>query len=411
MINITQDNKKDCCGCTACASACPKNCIKMIEDNEGFKYPQLDKALCVDCGLCEKVCPIINTNSDKKPPVQAFILRNNNPDIVKVSTSGGAVSAISEVILGENGIIFGGAFDSNFDVCHRCAETVDEIKIFRSSKYVQSDLGDTYAKVKNQLESGRRVMFAGTPCQVEGLYNYLRKPYDNLFLVDFVCRAVPSPLVWKKYRELMSDKYKSEITYANFREKTYGYHSANLTLRFKNGKKSIENTKTDYMLKSFFDGMSARPSCYDCSFRKVSRVSDLTVFDCWNISRYVPELADDDKGYTAVIVQSEKGREMLKKIEDKTVQYKADIDLLIKKDGFMALQNPPMHPKRAEYFEMLNNGVALDKTVQTLIPIKASRRILGKTRAVLYKLGLLNLIKSKSKSKSRSSTSTRNSGR
>lgn len=393
MINISQNNKKDCCGCTACASVCPKQCIKMTEDNEGFKYPKVDKSLCIDCNLCEKVCPIINNNSDTQKPTQAYILRNNDPDIVKVSTSGGAVTAISEVILSENGIVFGGAFDDNFDVCHRSAENAEDLKIFRSSKYVQSDLNDTYLQVKAQLESGRLVMFTGTPCQVEGLHHFLRKPYDNLFTVDFVCRAVPSPLVWRKYRKLMTEKYNSKITYANFREKTYGYHSANLTVRFENKKKSIENTKTDYMLKSFFDGICSRPSCYSCAFRKIKRVSDLTVFDCWNITHYVPTLTDDDKGYTAVIVQSEKGKEMIEKITDKTIRYVTDVDKLIAKDGFMALKNPTMHPKRDEYFDMLNKGVPLNKTVQALIPIKKSRKLLGKTRVLLHKLGLLNKLK------------------
>ena len=140
----------------------------------------------------------------------------------------------------------------------------------------KSDMGTTFTEVKQQLDNGKFVMFTGTPCQVEGLQNYLRKPYDNLFTIDFVCRAVPSPLVWEKYREFMEKKFGSEITYANFREKTYGYHSANLTLRFANGKKSIENTNTDYMLKSFFKGICSRPSCYDCKFREPGRVSDLT---------------------------------------------------------------------------------------------------------------------------------------
>lgn len=393
MINITNDNKKDCCGCTACANICPKHCITMKEDREGFMYPSVDKTNCINCNLCEKVCPIINTQPSKYLPDKAYIVRNKDCEIVKNSTSGGAVTAFCEEILRKNGIIFGGAFDENFNVLHRSAESVEDLKIFRSSKYVQSDLSDTYKNVRQNLDNGRYVMFTGTPCQVEGLLRFLKKPYNNLFTVDFVCRAVPSPLVWKKYRELKTKKYNSEITYANFREKTYGYHSANLTLRFASGKKSIENTKTDYMLKSFFDGICSRPSCYECAFRKADRVSDLTVFDCWNITRYVPNLPDDDKGYTAVIVQSEKGEKMLCDVSDKLIMHKADVETLIKHDGFMALKNPYKHPKRDEYFNMLSKGETLDRAVQAFVPIKKSRRLLGKTRFILYKLGLLNLIK------------------
>ncbi|HCB96140.1 MAG TPA: hydrogenase [Ruminococcus sp.] len=394
MINITDKNKKDCCGCTACMSACPKKCISMVEDNEGFKYPVVNMDLCVNCGLCEKVCPIINTQTNGKDmPNTAYVVRNNDPEIVKNSTSGGAVTAFCEEILSQNGIIFGGAFDKDFNVCHSSAETVQELSKFRSSKYVQSDLGNTFSEVKKSLDSGRIVMFSGTPCQVEGLKNFLRKPYDNLFTVDFVCRAVPSPYVWKKYREYMESKFDSKITYANFREKTYGYHSANLTLRFANGKKSIENTNTDYMLKSFFDGICSRPSCYDCKFRKETRVSDLTVFDCWDITRYVKDLEDDDKGYTAVIIQSHKGAEMLKKVSDKLTVYPADVNLLFHKDGHMAFQNPQCHKDRKLYFEMLNSGITIDKAVKKTIPVKTSRKIFGKFRGILYKTGVLKLLK------------------
>lgn len=392
MININEKNKKDCCGCTACESVCHKKCISMQTDNEGFKYPVVDKSKCVDCHLCEKVCPILNKTHNDFPKT-AYIVRNNDPEIVRSSTSGGAVTAFSKEILKNGGVVFGGAFDDNFDVRHTHAETENELSKFRSSKYVQSDMGSTYTEVKQLLDSGRSVMFAGTPCQVEGLKYYLRKPYDNLFTIDFVCRAVPSPFVWKKYREFMQKKFGSEITYANFREKTYGYHSANLTLRFANGKKSIENTNTDYMLKSFFKGICSRPSCYDCKFREAGRVSDLTVFDCWDITRYVSRLADDDKGYTAVIIQSTKGAEMLEKAKHNLIVYPADSKLLFGNDGHMAMENPECHKNRKEYFEMLNSGSNIEQAVKKYIPIKTSRKIFGKFRGFFYKTGILRLLK------------------
>jgi coenzyme F420-reducing hydrogenase beta subunit len=393
MINITDNNKSICCGCTACACVCPKHCITMQEDKEGFKYPSVDKANCINCGLCEKVCPVINNPKPKTIPKEAYITRNNDSDIVKTSTSGGTVSALCDQIISEDGIIFGGAFDDNFNVKHTSAETKDELTKFRSSKYVQSDLENTFVKIKKELDSSRLVMFTGTPCQTAGLHNYLRKPYENLIIVDFVCRAVPSPLVWEMHRKELSKKYKSKLVYANFREKTYGYHSANLTMRFANNKKSVENTKTDNMLKSFFSGICSRPSCYSCPFRSAGRVSDLTVFDCWNVTRYVPTLPDDDKGYTAVMIQSAKGKKIFESISDKITKYDADINLLLQTDGKMALQNPKMHPKRKEYFEMLESGAALSKAVKTYIPIKFSRRLAGKTRTILYKTNLLNKLK------------------
>lgn len=394
MINISVKNKKDCCGCTACASVCPKECITMVTDNEGFKYPLVNTDFCIDCGLCEKVCPVINHNiKASERPTDSLIVRHKDPEIVRTSSSGGSVSAFANEIIKDNGIVFGCAFDDNFDVIHTSAETSDELSAFKGSKYVQSDLGDTYKNVKEQLDNDRKVLFIGTPCQVDGLVSYLRKPYDNLFTIDFVCHGVPSPLVWEKYREVMTKKHKSDITYANFREKTYGYHSANLALKYANGKKSAENTKTDYLMKSFFDDICSRPSCYDCKFKTAKRSSDITVFDCWNISRYVPQLTDDDKGLTAVFVQSEKGQRLLEKTKNNFVCYNADTELLLKTDGYMAIKSVTPHPKRKEYFERLSNGESLDKVVNTLIPVKFSRKIFGKAKGFLYKTGMLKLIK------------------
>ena len=158
MINITDNNKSTCCGCTACACVCPKHCITMQEDKEGFKYPSVDKVNCINCGLCEKVCPVINNPKPKTIPKEAYITRNNDSDIVKTSTSGGTVSALCDQIISEGGIIFGGAFDDNFNVKHTSAETKDELTKFRSSKYVQSDLENTFVKIKKELDSSRLVM-------------------------------------------------------------------------------------------------------------------------------------------------------------------------------------------------------------------------------------------------------------
>lgn len=393
MINITPTTKKDCCGCTACANICPKNCITMAFDKEGFEYPKVNADLCISCNLCKQVCPVINHNiNSQQMPLQSLISRNKDSEILKSSTSGGIVTSFCSEIINRNGIVFGCVFNNEFNVIHTSAETLQELSAFRGSKYVQSHLGDTFLKIKTQLENNREVLFIGTPCQVEGLICYLKKPYKNLYTIDFVCRGVPSPLVWGKYLNTMEKKYNSPIVYAKFREKSYGYHSANLLLKFANGKKSAENTKTDYFLKSFFDDICSRPSCYNCKFKTAKRASDLTVFDCWNISRYVPELTDDDKGYTSVFIQSEKGRQLLNAVKNQFICYNADLETLLKTDGYMAVTKATPNPKRNEFFTMLNNGIELDKVVKTLIPIKTSRKFFGKTKGFLHKIGLLKLI-------------------
>lgn len=391
MINIT--SKKDCCGCTACAGVCPVGCIAMKADSEGFVYPVVDADKCIGCGKCDRVCPVQNREPEREPRKKAYILRNKDADIVKNSTSGGATSAFCEAVVAKGGIVFGAVYDEVFRVKHCGIDNAAELTLFRGSKYVQSDTTGIFAQVKEQLESGRLTMFIGTPCQVAGLKRYLGREYDNLLTVDFVCHAVPSPLVWDLYRQTMEQKYGAPIASVNFREKSFGYHSSTITVTFANGKKSQENTLTDLMMKSFFDSISTRPSCHECAFRRADRVSDTTVFDCWNITRYVPSVKDDDKGYTAVLVHSDKGEELVKSAADKTVAYPADFDLLLQYCGVMALKNPPIHPQRDAFFKSLNDGVSLEQAVKTYIPVKLSRKVFGKTKKTLHKLGILQVMK------------------
>ncbi len=390
MISIK--DKKDCCGCTACAEACPVSCISMVRDSEGFLYPSVNSDACINCGKCSRVCPVINKRSIPFPQ-KAYILRNKNAEAVRVSTSGGAVSVFAKAVIDDGGIVFGGAFGEDYYVEHRAAETIEALEMFKSSKYVQCDPKNSFSDVKRELSSGRKVMFAGTPCQVAGLKNHLGKEYDNLFTVDFVCRAVPSPLVWEKYRLMMEKKHRSKLSYACFREKTYGYHSSNMSLRFENGKKHLGNTRTDYYLKSFFEGINVRPSCFDCSFRQAGRVSDLTVFDCWDITRYVPSVRDDDKGYTACFVQSEKGQKMLDLCTPGLTCYSADANTLVKHCGHMAVENPDINPNRDRFFEMINDGMSVERAMQTISPVSLKHKAFAKLKPALYRLGLLRLLK------------------
>lgn len=391
MITVT--SKKDCCGCTACAGVCPLGCITMQADSEGFVYPVIDASKCINCGKCDKICPVQNREPETTPRKTAYIMRNNDADIVRNSTSGGATSAFCEAVVKEGGVVFGAVYDESFRVMHRCIDNAEQLELFRGSKYVQSNTEGIFAEVKKQLESGKKTLFIGTPCQVAGLKRYLGRDYDRLLTIDFVCHAVPSPMVWDLYRKTMEKKFGAPITSVNFREKSFGYHSSTITLTFANGKKSQENTLTDLMMKSFFDSISTRPSCHECAFRRADRVSDLTVFDCWNITRYVPSVKDDDKGYTAVLVHSDKGEELLKSVADKTVSYSADFDLLLQYCGVMALKNPPIHPQRDAFFEALNNGTGLEQAVKTYIPVKLSRKVFGKTKRTLHRLGILKLMK------------------
>lgn len=196
MIDIK--DKKLCCGCNACVQRCPKQCISVQKDEEGFLYPIVDLSICIDCGLCEKVCLVLNQGSERNP-IEVFAAVNKDDSIRMQSSSGGIFTALAEQIIQEKGVVFGARFDEKWEVKHDYTETIEGLKAFRGSKYVQSRIGDTFSKAEFFLKAGRKVMFTGTPCQIAGLRLFLRKEYENLLAVDIICHGVPSPLVWRKY--------------------------------------------------------------------------------------------------------------------------------------------------------------------------------------------------------------------
>ena len=195
MIEIK--DKSQCCGCNACVQRCPKQCIAS-EDEEGFLYPEVDEAICIDCGLCENVCPVIN-QADARIPLQVYAAKNTDEKIRMHSSSGGVFSILAEQTIKQGGVVFGARFDENWEVKHDYTETIDGVSVFRGSKYVQSKTGDTFKQAEQFLKQNRKVLFSGTPCQIVALKRYLKKEYENLLLVDFICHGVPSPGVWRKY--------------------------------------------------------------------------------------------------------------------------------------------------------------------------------------------------------------------
>ena len=196
MISIKE--KKDCCGCSACVQKCPKHCITLTEDEEGFLYPKVDTLVCINCGLCEKVCPWLN-QPEKIQPQEVLAVKNRNEEERMASSSGGVFIALAKKILEKGGVVFGAVFDENWEVKHTYAETLDGVRLMMGSKYVQSRIGNSYNEAEHFLKEGREVFFTGTPCQVTGLHKFLRKDYPNLLSVDFLCHGVPSPGVWRRY--------------------------------------------------------------------------------------------------------------------------------------------------------------------------------------------------------------------
>lgn len=383
---IQIDDKTNCCGCTACKNVCPTNAIEMKEDSEGFLYPNIDKEKCINCGMCKKVCPILNVKKEEKKQ-KAYIFQYNNDTVRRESTSGGAFTAIAEYVLNKNGIVFGAMFDESFKVIHQSITNIKDLYKFRNSKYVQSDLRSCFIEAKNNLEEGRWVCFSGTTCQIEGLKKFLSKDYDKLLTVDVVCRAVPSPLVWKKYLEVQTRKYKN-INKILFRDKIYGYKYSNLSIYSKksNYHKGIE---TDPYLRAFFSNICDRPSCYNCKFKKIDRLSDITIWDCFEVEKYNKEF-DDDKGTTRILVNSEKGEHIIEIISKKHKAQEISVEEATK--GFLAMfQSVKENRKRKQFFDDMNS-MEPDKVFNKYFSNNFKAKIERFSRITLIKLGIYKTI-------------------
>lgn len=312
MINIQE--KSNCCGCHACFSKCPKNAIEMIEDEKGFKYPQIDKEKCINCGLCDKVCPILSNKTKTNTP-KAYACINNNEQIRIQSTSGGIFTLLAESIINKNGVVFGASFNDDFLVNHTYVDKINDLYKFRGSKYVQSSINDSYKKAKEFLDADRYVLFTGTPCQIEGLINYLGKEYEKLYLQDIICHGVPSPKVWKKYKEYKEKQFDASLNKMNFRDKSAeGWNKYHLKMQFNNENSYDIIHGNDSYMKAFLGHLSLRESCTSCKFKKENRLSDITLADFWGINNIKPEM-NDEKGTSLVIVNSEKGRALFELIK------------------------------------------------------------------------------------------------
>lgn len=356
MIRIT--DRKDCCGCAACAQRCPRHCITMQSDNEGFTYPVIDTKLCSDCGLCNKVCPVINQQPEQLP-IATYAAINSNGTIREQSSSGGIFTLLAEETIKKDGVVFGAAFNSNWQVEHTFTDKINELSNFRGSKYVQSNIGNSFAMTENFLKEGKEVLFSGTPCQIAGLKRFLRKEYKNLKTVDFVCHGIPSPLVWEKYlEEIYHTNNIGNITDIQFRNKTQGWKTYCLQIKYTGkGKEETfrEAVDENLFMNCFLGNLCLRPSCYQCPARNGKSGSDITLGDLWGAEHICPEF-DDNRGLSLVMVRKEQPLPQCNKIAipyNEALKYNPSI----RKDVTMP-------HKRSKFFRLIHkNGVC--KATQT----------------------------------------------
>ncbi len=337
MIQI--ERAEDCCGCHACQNACPVGCITMVADREGFSYPQVDITACVDCGICNKVCPMSNDPCPGEAPL-AFAVWNKDTEIRTESSSGGVFNALMVSTLNQNGVVFGAAFDDSMILSHQAVSNEAESIKLRGSKYLQSSIGSSYQEVKDFLKLGRRVLFSGTPCQVAGLYSYLGKDDENLLTCDLVCHGVPSPKVFALYLAEMERRHGAKVTQVVFRRKDQGWKKFSVAWSFENNTEYCKVfTEEPYMI-GFLQNIDLRPSCHACHFSRLPRVADITLGDFWGVGQHHPEW-DNDKGTSLILVQTEKGQRALEACQDFLVIHQADLDAAIHSNTCICGSVPP----------------------------------------------------------------------
>lgn len=318
MANLAE--RSICIGCTACVSICSKCCIEITEDENGFGYPELvHSTVCVECGLCEQVCPVLKGDSSNMEEPVAYVAMTCDNDLRMESSSGGIFSELSKKMIAQGGVVYGAAYDNQFEVKHYCIDNVDDLWKLRGAKYAESDLGTSFSDILDRLKKGQKVLFSGTPCQVAGLKSFIRKDFDNLICVDFVCHGVPSPMVWKSYIEYRTkqDNDGEMPVEINLRSKTTGwskYQYSNV-FKYENGKEHSVLSSQSLFMQLFVGDYISRSSCENCKFKGYNRVSDFTLGDFWGIWDIDPEM-DDNKGTSVVLVHSEKGKVLWSEISD-----------------------------------------------------------------------------------------------
>ncbi len=359
-------NKDRCVGCGACRNACPKGCIGMDADQEGFLHPTINTDLCIDCRLCQSVCPVLSDRIADHLQTRAYGAHAKEQEVVHNSSSGGIFTLLSKEILNRGGVVFGASFDGPEQIQHIAVEDEVELWRLRGSKYVQSHIGITYQQAAKALKSDRWVLFSGMPCQIAGLRSYLRKDYEKLLCVDTICHSAPSPKVWKQFLNEVQSSFSSKVIKANFREKQNGWEKYFLRLDLENGETIRYTGAENWYMQAFIQGLSTRPSCYSCKFKGENHLSDLTLGDFWGVRQAAPECLHTD-GTSLVLAHTEKGQHFLDLCKDQMEIRQTDFSQAIQPNPAYLRPSVP-HRYRQVFFHNLGVKPIIEMVPQYLKP-------------------------------------------
>lgn len=379
--------KNICSGCAACRAVCPRSAITLLADSEGFLYPKIDVTRCIECGKCQKVCPVLNRPQPRNP-LAVYAAMANDTKLRLASSSGGLFSLLAWQILAKGGVVFGAAWDySNYTVKICAAHNEEELAELRGSKYVQADVGDAYLQVREALSRGIPVLYSGTPCQIAALNSVLGKVYDNLLTVEVICHAAPSPLAFQKYAAQRIRESGSHISRIFSRSKNCSWKRFAMSLSFYD--KDIAYLKSlteDVFLRGFLRELYNRPSCHHCMVRELRSGADLTLGDYWNVHQKFPAM-DDDRGTSVILVNTDKGSQMVETIRGMCQMTASDYGDVRRTNPAVYRSSPP-HPRRRFFFARVQQSGDFDSLVLRLLRPRLVARARHLCGRVLHKLGL-----------------------